>query len=155
MRRARHDLYVNGWILVLQAHLGEAVHRIRGPRNSYVEPPEHTRDGQRRPVGPDELQLPGWGSPHGFLRTDRAHQRVAVEQFAAIEPDAAVELAPPRWPAHRGHRPLRRTGPHFKPANKIDTFERYDHVIKRLVPTEGPLRQALHFPVLALRHGLT
>jgi hypothetical protein len=129
MRGARHDLHVNAWVLALEAHLGDAVRRIRGPRNSYVPPPFHTREGQRRAIGPDELRLPGGRTPHGFLRTDRGRRRVAVEQFAAIDPDATVELR-----VRDGGRldvfdlfvELDRT---FRPAKNIDKFERYDHMI--------------------------
>jgi hypothetical protein len=129
MRRARHDLHVNAWLLALQEHLGDAVRRIRGPRNSYVAPPLHTRDGQRRAVGPDELRLPGGRTPHGFLRTDRGRQRTPVEQFVAIEPDATVELrirGNDRLTVLDLFVELDRT---FKPAKNIDKFERYDHMI--------------------------
>ena len=129
MRRARHDLHVNAWVLALETCLGDRVRRIRGPRNSYVAPPFRTRDGQRCAVGPDELRLPGGRTPHAFLRSDRARQRVAVEQFAAVEPDATVELR-----VHTDSRidvfdlfvELDRT---FKPAKNIDKFERYDHMV--------------------------
>jgi hypothetical protein len=129
MRRGRHDLHVNAWVLALEAHFGEAVRRIRGPRNSYVAPPWRTLDGERRAVGPDELRLPGGRTPHGFLRTDRAHQRVAVEQFMAIEPDATVELrmrVEQRIVVTDLFVELDRT---FKPAKNIDKFERYDHMM--------------------------
>jgi hypothetical protein len=129
MRGARHDLHVNAWVLALEANLGEAVRRIRGPRNSYVPPPFHTREGQRRAIGPDELRLPGGRAPHGFLRSDRGRRRVAVEQFAAVDPDATIELR-----VRDGSRlevfdlfvELDRT---FRPAKNIDKFERYDHMI--------------------------
>ncbi|MEN3285589.1 MAG: hypothetical protein V7607_6729 [Solirubrobacteraceae bacterium] len=129
MRRASHDLHVNAWVLALERCLGDAVRRVRGPRNSYVAPPLRTRDGDRRPLGPDELRLPGGRTPHGFLRTDRGRRRVPVDQFAAIEPDATVELRL----RDREHIDvidvfveLDRT---FKPAKNIDKFERYDHMI--------------------------
>jgi hypothetical protein len=129
MRRARHDLHVNAWVLALEAQLGDAIRRIRGPRNSYVAPPLRTLDGERRAVGPDELRLPGGRRPHGFMRTNRAHQRVAVEQFMAIEPDATIELrmrVEQRVVVSDLFVELDRT---FKPAKNIDKFERYDHMI--------------------------
>jgi hypothetical protein len=129
MRRASHDLHVNAWTLALERCLGEAVRRARGPRNSYVAPPLRTRDGDRRPIGPDELRLPGGRTPHGFLRTDRGRRRVPVEQFAAIEPDATVELRfrdRERIDVIDLFVELDRT---FKPAKNIDKFERYDHMI--------------------------
>ena len=68
MRGARHDLHINAWVLALEAHAGAAVSRVRGPGNSYVPPPFHTREAQRRAIGPDELRLPGGRTPQGFLR---------------------------------------------------------------------------------------
>ena len=52
MRGARHDLHVNAWVLALESQLNETVQRIRGPRNSYVAAPFHTREGQRCAIGP-------------------------------------------------------------------------------------------------------
>ena len=77
----------------------------------------------------DQLRLPGGRTPHGFLRTDRGRRRVAVEQFAAIDPDATIELR-----VRDGSRlevfdlfvELDRT---FRPAKNIDKFKRYDHMI--------------------------
>jgi hypothetical protein len=129
MRGARHDLHVNAWVLALEARLGAAVRRIRGPRNSYVAAPFHTRDGQRSPIGPDQLRLPGGRTPHGFLRTDRGRRRLPVEQFAAIDPDATVELRArdeSRIDVFDLFVELDRT---FRPAKNIDKFERYDHMI--------------------------
>ena len=129
MRRARHDLHVNAWGLAFEAQLGEAVGRIRGPRNSYVAPPTRSAGGERRAIGPDELRLPGGRAPHGFLRTDRGRQRIAVEEFAAIEPDLTIELRlreAERIVVTDLFVELDRT---FKPAKNIDTFERYDHMI--------------------------
>ncbi len=129
MRRARHDLHVNAWGLAFAAHLGEAVRRIRGPRNSYVAPPTRSSAGERRAIGPDELRLPGGRTPHGFLRTDRARRRTEVEEFAAIEPDLTIELrlrGAERIVVIDLFVELDRT---FKPAKNIDKFERYDHMI--------------------------
>ena len=129
MRRARHDLHVNAWGLALEAQLGEAVRRIRGPRNSYVAPPTRSAGGERRAIGPDELRLPGGRTPHGFLRTDRGRRRVAVEEFAAIEPDLTIELRlreAEQIVVTDLFVELDRT---FKPAKNIDKFERYDHMI--------------------------
>jgi hypothetical protein len=129
MRRARHDLHVNAWGLALEAQLGEAVRRIRGPRNSYVAPPTRSAGGERRSIGPDDLRLPGGRAPHGFLRTDRGRQRVGVEEFAAIEPDLTIELRlreTERIVVADLFVELDRT---FKPAKNIDKFERYDHMI--------------------------
>ena len=129
MRRARHDLHVNAWGLTFEAHLGEAVRRIRGPRNSYVAPPTRSAGGERRAIGPDELRLPGGRAPHGFLRTDRGRPRVAIEEFAAIEPDLTIELrlrGAERIVVTDLFVELDRT---FKPAKNVDKFERYDHMI--------------------------
>jgi hypothetical protein len=129
MRGARHDLHVNAWVLALQAQLGPAVHRIRGPRNSYVAPPVHSRHGQREAVGPEQLRLPGGRAAHGFLRTDRHRRRVAVEQFGAIDPDATVELRLPDRPQAAVIDLFVELDRTFRPSKNIDKFERYDHMI--------------------------
>src|SRR4029077_9703365 len=88
-----------------------------------------TRDGQRSPIGPDELRLPGGRAAHGFLCSNRARQRVPVEQFAAIEPDATVELRLRTDAAIEIIDLFVELDRTFKPAKNIDKFERYDHMI--------------------------
>jgi hypothetical protein len=129
MRRARHDLHVNAWVLAVQALLGDAVRSVRGPRGSHVAPPARTVGGERIAYGPADLPLPGGRTPHGFLRTDLHRRRVEVERFRAIEPDATLELrfqhGERRWHTDLFVE-LDRT---FKPSKNIDKFERYDHML--------------------------
>ena len=78
---------------------------------------------------PTTSGCPGDATPHGFLRTDRGRQRVAVEEFAAIEPDLTIELRlreAAQIVVTDLFVELDRT---FKPAKNIDKFERYDHMI--------------------------
>jgi Replication-relaxation len=129
MRRARHDLHVNAWVLAAQALLGDAVRSVRGPRGSHVAPPARTVGGERIAYGPADLKLPGGRTPHGFLRTDLHRRRVEVERFRAIEPDATLELriqnGEIRWHTDLFVE-LDRT---FKPSKNVDKFERYDHML--------------------------
>jgi hypothetical protein len=129
MRRARHDLHVNAWVLAVEALLGDAVRGVRGPRGSHVAPPARTIGGERIPYGPADLKLPGGRTPHGFERTDLHRRRVEVERFRAIEPDATIELrlqdGERRWHTDVFVE-LDRT---FKPSKNIDKFERYDHML--------------------------
>lgn len=129
MRRARHDLHVNAWVLAAQALLGDTVRSVRGPRGSHVAPPARTVSGERIAYGPGDLRLPGGRTPHGFLRTDLHRRRVDVERFRAIEPDATLELRTQdrerRWHTDLFVE-LDRT---FKPSKNIDKFERYDHML--------------------------
>jgi hypothetical protein len=129
MRRARHDLHVNAWVLAAQAVLGDAVRSVRGPRGSHVAPPARTVGGEKIAYGPADLRLPGGRTPNGFLRTDLHRRRVEVERFRALEPDATIEMRVRRGD-YRWHTDvfveLDRT---FKPSKNIDKFERYDHML--------------------------
>jgi hypothetical protein len=129
MRRARHDLHVNAWVLAATGLLGDAVRSVRGPRGSHVSPPTRTVGGERIAYGPSDLKLPGGRTPHGFLRTDLHRRRVKVERFRAVEPDATIEVRLQQG-ARRWHTDLfvelDRT---FKPSKNIDKFERYDHML--------------------------
>jgi hypothetical protein len=129
MRRARHDLHVNAWVMAAEALLGDAVRSVRGPRGSHVAAPARTVGGERIPYGPSDIKLPGGRTPHGFLRTDLHRRRVEVERFRAVEPDATIEVRLQTGQA-RWHTDvfveLDRT---FKPSKNIDKFERYDHML--------------------------
>jgi hypothetical protein len=124
MRRARHDLHVNAWVMAVEAMLGDAVRGVRGPRGSHVAHPSRTVGGERIAYGPADLKLPGGRTPHGFLRTDLHRRRVEVERLRALEPDATIELRLQRGD-RRWHTDvfveLDRT---FKPSKNIDKFER-------------------------------
>ena len=128
MRRARHDLHVNAWVMAVEAMLGEAVRGVGG-RGSHVAPPARTIGGERIAYDRADLRLPGARTPHGFLGMDLQSRRIDVERFRAIEPDATIELRLGRG-QRRWHTDLSveldRT---FKPSKNIDKFERYDHML--------------------------
>jgi hypothetical protein len=92
LRQARHDVHVTGWALALERALGGSALELRGPEESVLSPPRRSSAAGRDAVGPGDLRLPGGRAPHGFLRTDAAGARVAVERFETVRPDASVEV---------------------------------------------------------------
>jgi Replication-relaxation len=92
LRQARHDAHVAGWVLALAAVLddtGTAV--LRGPEASVLSPPGRSTGEQGAALAPVDLRLPGGRTPHDFLRTDGAGERIEVERFETLRPDAIVE----------------------------------------------------------------
>jgi hypothetical protein len=47
--------------------------------------------GERLPLTPAELRLPGGRVAHDFMRTDAAGHRVELERFESLRPDAVLE----------------------------------------------------------------
>jgi predicted transcriptional regulator len=97
--QARHDVHVAGWALALATALGGATSLIRGPGESALSPPTRASADGRLALTLRDLRLPGGRTPHGFLYTDARGQRVELERFETVRPDAIVEL---RAPAHSG-----------------------------------------------------
>ena len=93
LRQACHDVHVAGWSLALATVLDGACTGLRGPAQSVLPPPTHASADGRVAFGRCDLQLPGGSTPHDFLRTDGAGQRVEVERFETLRPDAIVEVA--------------------------------------------------------------
>ena len=97
LRQAAHDAHVAGWALALAQLDGGAWARLRGPAESVLSPPLRSTPGGKAPLSPGELRLPGGRAPHDFMRTAANGERVEVERFDTIRPDATVEL-----PARQG-----------------------------------------------------
>src|SRR5207302_11365690 len=98
LRQARHDVHVTGWALALDRVVGGGS-TVRGSAESALSPPERSSAGRRTVFGPADLRLPGGRAPHDFLRTDAAGERVDVERFETVRPDAIVEVDRRQAPA--------------------------------------------------------
>jgi hypothetical protein len=87
LRRVHRALHAAGWALAL-CDLAE-VGRLRGRHASALAPPRP----HGRPVAPAALELPEGRTPHEFLRTTGSGERVELERFEMIRPQATIELA--------------------------------------------------------------
>jgi hypothetical protein len=92
LRQARHDVHVAGWTLALSRLLGDPSCSVRGPERSVLSPPPRTAPEGRVPLGPGDLRLPGGRAPHDFLRTTTGGERIEVERFETVRPDAIVAV---------------------------------------------------------------
>jgi hypothetical protein len=92
LRQARHDVHATGWVLALEHAVDGAPLTLRGASESVLSPPSRSTSEGRRALGPADLTLPGGRSPHEFLRTDQTGERVPVERFETVRPDATIEL---------------------------------------------------------------
>jgi Replication-relaxation len=95
LRQARHDAHVSGWALALARLDGGTWARLRGPAESVLSPPSRSTHDGKAALSPGELRLPGARAPHDFIRTAADGERVEVERFETIRPDATVELPSP------------------------------------------------------------
>jgi hypothetical protein len=93
LRQARHDVHVAGWALALA--LANAASAMRGPQEAVLTPPPRAGGDGRHALAPHDLRLPAGRMPHGFLYTDASGQRVELERFETIRPDAIVTLGGP------------------------------------------------------------
>jgi predicted transcriptional regulator len=93
LRQARHDVHVAGWTLALARALGDVGSTLRGPEASTISPPSRASGEARVTLTPRELRLPGGRTPHDFLRTDAAGERVELDRFETLRPDAIVAVA--------------------------------------------------------------
>jgi hypothetical protein len=100
LRQARHDVHVAGWTLAVAVSCGEPRALLRGAREAVLSPPGRASADGWSALSPSELRLPGGRAPHEFVRTDGAGQRVEVERFETLRPDAIVELAGAERDAH-------------------------------------------------------
>jgi predicted transcriptional regulator len=89
LRQARHDVHVAGWVLAL----ADATCTVRGPHEAVLTPPTRAGADGRHMLTPRDLRLPGGRMPHAFLYTDAGGQRVELERFETIRPDAIITLA--------------------------------------------------------------
>jgi hypothetical protein len=93
LRQARHDVHVAGWALALARMLGDVGSTLRGPDAATLSPPSRASGEARVTLTPHELRLPGGRTPHDFLRTDASGERVELERFETLRPDAIVAVA--------------------------------------------------------------
>jgi Replication-relaxation len=93
LRQARHDVHVTGWVLALADLIGSALCTPLGPDQAVLSPPARESGRGRAVLGPDGLRLPGGRTPHDFCFTDVTGERVEVEQFQTLRPDAILRVA--------------------------------------------------------------
>jgi hypothetical protein len=153
LRQARHDVHVTGWALALTRTLGEVGSTLRGPDASTLSPPSRASGEARVTLTPRELRLPGGRTPHDFLRTDASGERVELERFETLRPDAIVAVA---------------AGGHSRPATDVIVerddrpalgrdarkLERYDHFLAGWslhTPRYGRRAEALPLVVFVCR----
>ena len=92
LRQARHDVHVAGWALALERALGGALLTLRGAEQSVLSPPLRLTPDGKVGLGPGDLRLPGGRAAHDFLRTDATGERVEVERFETVRPDAVLTV---------------------------------------------------------------
>jgi hypothetical protein len=78
------DLHVVGWLLAFERLAGGAAVEVLGPGRAAIAPP--------RGLGPSGLALPDGLRARDFLVSAGHAARQTVETFAAVRPDAVVEL---------------------------------------------------------------
>jgi hypothetical protein len=115
--QVRHELHVGGWVLALERALGHGPVLLRGADASQVSP----WDGERL-LGLREIRLPGGRTPHDFWRTLPSGERVEVERFETVRPDATVELPD-------GTDVLVEYDDRLPVGQRARKLERYDHLI--------------------------
>ncbi len=89
---ARHDVHLGGWMLAVAHLCGRNTVTLRGSARSVLAPPSPDTAGARRGLRLTDLRLPGGRTPHDFLRTNQAGQRVELERFETIRPDGSLTL---------------------------------------------------------------
>lgn len=92
LRQARHDVHVAGWVLAVERTLARGPLALSGPEESTITPQSRSRSGGKRMLTLADLSLPGGRTPHDFLHTVASGQRVEVESFRSIRPDATLRL---------------------------------------------------------------
>src|SRR6202044_67430 len=73
-------------------------------------------------IAPQDLCLPGGRTPHDFLRTGDSGERVEVERFQTIRPDATLSL-------QGGPDLLGELDDRLPKGNGAAKIERYDHFL--------------------------
>ena len=80
------DLHLVGWLLAFERCAPGAVREVLGPRRAAIAP------GGQRALSPANLELAPGVRARDFLRVSSSGERRVVETFAAVRPDAVVEL---------------------------------------------------------------
>lgn len=93
LQRVRYDIRAAGWALALERALALAPLTLLGPDLAPISPPARDTPQGPRALGPADLSLPEGRTPHDFLRTVDAAQRVDVQRFDTVRPDVAVRAA--------------------------------------------------------------
>ena len=86
----RADVHLVGWLLALEARAGDAIVEVLGPGRAAIVPGAG---------GPAALELDHGLRPRDFLVSRRDGSRTPVERFAAVRPDAVVDLRSAGQPA--------------------------------------------------------
>ncbi|HEX3509533.1 MAG TPA: replication-relaxation family protein [Solirubrobacteraceae bacterium] len=116
----RRAVHVAGWALALERVLGTACEVLAAGRCA-LSPPAFTVHGERAAMRADQLRLPGGRVAHDFLHTTSGGERVAVERFDSLRPDAVLAVGPVDVLVERDAR---------LPARGIvGKLERYDHFL--------------------------
>jgi Replication-relaxation len=122
LRQARHDVRVTGWVLAVERALANDQLTLSGPDQSAISPPSRSKSGERMPLAPSDLSLPGGRTPHDFLRTVESGARVEVERFQSIRPDATLR-------AKDGLELLIELDDRLPEGLRAAKLERYDHFL--------------------------
>jgi hypothetical protein len=122
LRQARHDVRAAGWALAVERVLADGLLALRGPDQSAISPPSHSRSPDRAILAPPDLRLPGGRTPHDFLRTVGPGRRVQVERFQSVRPDVTLSF--------RGGRELLvELDDRLPEGLRAAKLERYDHFL--------------------------
>ena len=135
LRQASHDAHVAGWALALARLDGGVWAGLRGPAESVLSPPLRSTQDGGVPLTLGELRLPGGRTPHDFIRTAANGERVEVERFETVRPDATVELPAPEGEPESGSPPppaidlLIELDDRLPIGRTAAKLERYDHFL--------------------------
>lgn len=121
LRQARHDVRVAGWALAVEQALAGGVMGMRGPEESVISP-SRSKVGGHSMLALADLRLPDGRTPHGFLCTLDTGERVEVERFQSIRPDATLR-------PNGGRELLVEFDDRLPEGSKAGKLERYDHFL--------------------------
>jgi Replication-relaxation len=120
--QVRHELHVSGWVLALELTLGGGSLGVRGPGESVISPLVGRGEQNEHALAPRDLRLPAGRTAHDFHRTIATGERVEVERFETVRPDATVELP-------GGTDLLVELDDRLPIGTRAQKLERYDHLI--------------------------
>lgn len=133
LAQARHDIHVSAWVLALEHALGGPPFPIKGTRESVLSPPARSSGSNRVTFGPDDLRLAGGRTAHDFWRITGEKERVPVERFETVRPDATIEVPLPGNDGDQRRAPRTDVLVEFDDRLPIGTkaakLARYDHLL--------------------------